>query len=83
VATYKVTPATAKRVIGLLELHKGDIPAARHDVWIGLQSLGGYYTDRASERVHAALDWLDRKPAERIPALLATMKQIAEGEVIE
>lgn len=81
-AVFRVHPATAKRTLGLIAYHKGDLSAARHDIRIGLDSLGGYYTDRASERVLAVLDWLLRRPDDRRTSDLATLQTIAEtGEL--
>lgn len=80
-ATVRVSQSTAKRTIGLIAHHNGDLAAARHDIRIGLDSLGGYYTDRRSERVLFVLDWLLRRPDDKRTSDLATLQTIAETEV--
>lgn len=54
----KITTCTAKRTLALIKRHNGDLPAAIYDIRLGLQSLGGYYTDRKSEAVLDLLLWL-------------------------
>lgn len=81
-AKYAVSKSTADRALGMIAHHAGDIAAARHDVYIGLQSLGSSYTDRASSRVYELLDWIERKPLERRPVLLESLQRIANGEVL-
>lgn len=73
---FKVTPETAKRAVGLIEHHGGDLAVARHDVYIGIQSLGGYYTDRKSEAVLTLLEWLMARPT-RQDELLGHLRRIA------
>ena len=77
----KVRRDTAKRTIGTIAYHNGDLAAARHDVQIGLNSLGSM-TDYKSERVRDVLDWILARPDERRPVLLATLQRIADGEPV-
>ena len=77
-ATYQISPKTADRAVRLLAHHGGDIKVAMHDLRIGLESLGGYYTDRGSERVLELLRRLDGLTPERQQTWLTTMAAIAE-----
>lgn len=67
--TYTVTPETAKRALGLIAYHKGDLLAAMHDIRIGLCSLGNY-TDRKSVAVLDLLQWLHTRD-EKFPGTIA------------
>lgn len=80
-ATFKVKPEAAARAEAMIAHHNGDIAAAAYDISIGLQSLGGYYTDRKSERVLEILRWLQQKPAETLPKYLGQLHVIAAKAV--
>ena len=72
-ATFKITPKTAARTVALIAHHGGDLVRARHDIRIGLDSLGGYYTDRQSESVYDLLTWLIVRD-EKFPATITTRR---------
>ena len=76
-ATYKISPETAARAERMIAFHNGDIAAAAHDLYIGLQSLGGYVTDRKSEAVHDLLRYIQRTPVDVLPARLEQLHAIA------
>lgn len=79
--TYKITPETAKRTMGMIALHNGNLPAAIHDIRIVLRSLAEY-TDRKSEAVLDCLLWIhtrDEKFPESIQSRREALAKIAEG----
>lgn len=75
-ATFNITPETAARAERMIAHHNGDIAAAAHDIYIGLQSLGDY-TDRKSEAVHGLLRYILRTPADVLPTRLEQLHAIA------
>ena len=78
-ATRRITVETAQRTLRLIQHFNGDLAVARHDIRIGLDSLGGYYTDRKSEAVYDLLTWLINRPT-RQAELLTQLTTIASGE---
>jgi hypothetical protein len=75
-ATYKITPATAKRAIGMIAHHNGDLPKAIHDLNIGLQSLGNM-TDYKSEAVRDLLKWIHVRDQKYPATIQARRDQLA------
>lgn len=77
-ATFRITPETADRTMRLIAHHANDLAAARHDIRIGLDSLGGYYTDRKSEAVLSLLDWLIAHDAKFPDTIAKRREQLAD-----
>ena len=80
-AKYVVSTYTANRTLKLIAHFKGDLAVARHDVQIGLDSLGDDYTDVRSERVLSLLNRLLSLTPERQAQWLTTLETIAASEV--
>lgn len=75
-ATYKISPETAKRAISMIAFHNGNVPAAIHDLNIGLQSLGNM-TDYKSEAVRDLLKWIHVRDEKFPHTLQARRDQLA------